>query len=371
LSTELSEMGPAQTSNREQAAGAIDTRRLAVLMLSVVVGTCLALDAMANWSPLQAGIREISWRQARWKKLIPLFCTHNHFVDAEDRLLHEQIPSSDFSRGGVYFVGASNITWALKLWDQPAVVRSLIGNFGFPGSNHGDHLDMLRFLVESEGLLEAGRDKTLIVIAADYHMSHEAAVDGRTDRFGSFWTRRGFYTVDADGAIHRSGLNPVLKTMIRERARIAGFLKVVVNIFYVPLKKVRVHNGPSYASAWAVTMKPDWRERISVDLDAFAKTIDYLKTRGARVTVIQMPEGSWEDKAPFEHYYDERMRKICTAADVKVHDFRRLLEDDDFTDSVHLTTDGIEKFQAAVMPICLEHLRSIGALPENHVLTKP
>lgn len=337
-----------------------------LLMLGVVVGTCLTLDAMANSPDVQDWIRAVSWRESKWKKLIPLFCTNNHFLDAEDRVLHEQIPSADYSRGGVYFVGASNITWGLKLWDQPAATRTLIMNLGTQGSNHADHFDMIRFLVEIEGLLAAGAEKSLIVIVADYHLTHEARIgEDWRDRLGHSWPRRGFYTVDREGVIQRSRLNPVLKALIRERAKITGLLKELVNIAYVPLKSERVHNPRFYNDGWTSIMKPDWRDRISVDLAAFAQTIDYLKRRGANVTVVQMPRGSWEANVPFNHFYDQQLLKICTAAGVEVHDFTGLVSDDDFADSVHLAPTGIEKFQSAVMPMCVDHLRSTGELPAD------
>jgi hypothetical protein len=335
-------------------------------MLGVVIGTCLALEAAANSPQLQDWIRTVSWRESKWKKLIPLFCTTNHFLDPEDRVLHEQIPSADFSRGGVHFVGASTITWGLKLWDLPAKTRALISNLATQGSNHADHFDMIRFLVESEGLLAAGPEKTLIVIVADYHLSHEARVgkDWR-DRLGSSWTRRGFYTVDREGVIQRSRLSPVAKALIRERAKITGLLKELVNIAYVPLKRERVHNPRFYNDEWTRIMKPDWQERIRVDLAAFAQTIDYLNRRGAKVTIVQMPRGTWEANVPFNQFYDQQLLKICNAAGVNVHDFTRLVPDDDFADSVHLAPSGIEKYQRAVMPICVDHLRSTGALPPN------
>jgi hypothetical protein len=335
-------------------------------MLGVVFGTCLVLDAMANSPELQDWIRAVSWRESKWKKLIPLFCTNDHFLDAEDRVLHEQIPSADFSHGGVYFVGASNITWGLKLWDQPATTRALINNLATEGSNHADHFDMIRFLVESEGLLAAGAEKTLIVIVADYHLTHEARVGEKPrDLPRSNWTRRGFYTVHREGVIQRSRLSPVLKALIRERAKITGLLKELVNIAYVPLKRERVHDPRFYNDEWKRIMKPDWQERIRVDLDSFARSIDYLKRRGAKLTVVQMPRGSWEANVPFNQYYDELLVKICDAGGVKIHDFTRLVPDDDFADSVHLTPSGIEKFQAAVMPICIDHLRSTGVLLPN------
>jgi hypothetical protein len=363
-------MEPTQTPFA--SASSRRARRFALLMMGVILGTCVTLDAMANSIQIQRWIRSISWEQSKWKKQIPMFCTTNHFIDPEDRLIHEQIPAADFSHGGVYFVGASNLTWGLKLWDLPAVTRALIHNLGCQGYTHADQFDLIRFLVESEGLLEAGADKTLIVIAADYHMTHRARIKGEGfDPSYLAWDRRNFYTVGPDGAIRRSGLNPVLKTLIRERVKITGLLKELVNIVYTPLKSVSVQDPHYNIEAWTKVMHPDWRQRIAVDLAAFEETVKYLRSRGAKVTVIQMPRGDWEDGVPFNQVYDQRLQEICAASGVAIHDYTGLVGDADFADSVHLNPSGIEKFQAAVMPICLDHLRSAGALPADDVTTKP
>ena len=78
---------------------------VATLMLGVVGGTCLILDAMANLEPVQEWLRTVAWQQAKWKKQIPLFCCNKHFIDYEDWLLHKEIPSADFSQGGVFIYG--------------------------------------------------------------------------------------------------------------------------------------------------------------------------------------------------------------------------------------------------------------------------
>ena len=166
---------------------------------------------------------------------------------------------------------------------------------------------MIRFLVESEGILAAGAEKTLVVIIADYHVSYAARVnDGWHHRLEHMWTGRGFYTVDHDGGIQRSRLSPVLKSIIRERAKITGLLKELVNIAYVPLRRERVHRPRVYREEWTNFMKPDWQERVRVDLAALAQTIDFLKSRGAKVTVVKMPRGRWEDNVPFNSFYDHR-----------------------------------------------------------------
>jgi hypothetical protein len=59
------------------------------------------------------------------------------------------------------------------------------------------------------------------------------------------------------------------------------------------------------------------------------------------------------------------LRRICDPAGVKIYDFRKSMDDDDFADADHLNPDGIDKFQQAVMGLSLDHLRSAGLLPAN------
>ena len=75
MEPEQTSLGATPTANQ--------SRRIAVLMLVVVVGTCLTLVAMAHSRRVQEWIRDVSWRQAKSKKLIPVFCMHNHFFDGE------------------------------------------------------------------------------------------------------------------------------------------------------------------------------------------------------------------------------------------------------------------------------------------------
>ena len=46
-----------------------------------------------------------------WKKQIPIYCFYDHFLDSDDQLVHEELPSADFSRGGVCLLGASSMNW--------------------------------------------------------------------------------------------------------------------------------------------------------------------------------------------------------------------------------------------------------------------
>ncbi len=339
--------------------------RIALLMLCVVGGTCLILSGLAQSRSVLDWIRNTAWEQAGRKQQIPMACYTEHFIDCDDRLLHQDIPSADYSRGGVYFLGASNLAWALKLWDLPAEYRSLIHNYSIPGMSHADQFDLLRFLVERKGLLNAGGERTLIVFGVSFHNTHLARLTGvPIESVVRAWTRRGFYTVDADGTLGVSTQNGLVNMMIVERTKLTGLMKELVNIAYTPFKRPRVQTPQRYIREWSRVMEDhgDWRVKIQVDTAAFARTVDYLLARNAQVAVVRMPHGSWDRDSLYEQFYIDQIRKICEPKNIKIHDLSALIPDAEFADSVHLVPAAIEKFQGAVINLCVGHLRSAGVL---------
>jgi hypothetical protein len=332
-------------------------------MVCAIAVPCLTLDAMANESHIQAWIRSANWAQSISTKQIPFYCYNEHFIDPEDRLINGELPTADFSRGGVYVIGASNLTWGLRLWDLPAKTRSLINNFATKGSNPVNHLQMIRYLVEEKGLLRAGGSKTLVVFGVAHHMTHNIPMPGNPGNgWNGLWTRRGFYQVEPDGSIHRTARNPLWERIIIERAKITGLVHELVNIAYTPFKPARVLKPSFFKREWTSVLGPRWQEKMEAGSTVFGETIDYLQQHGARILVVEMPEGSWEDDLPFRQTYKRLLSQVCEERRVEIVDLSKLVPDDDFADSVHLTTAGIEKFQAAVMGRFLDHLRSVGAI---------
>ena len=340
--------------------------RMAVLMFSVMAGTCLSLVAMAHNRPLANWIRDIAWQQSNWKKQIPIFCFNEHFVDSEDRLLHQDLPAADYSRGGVYILGASSVAWATKLWELSPEKRSLIHNYAMRGTNHADQLDLLRFLVEKQGFLDAGGEKTLVIFGVSYHSTHNARTKENLahERFTRMWTRHGVYTVEPDDSIHSTGLISLARWLIVERVKMTGLLKELVNLAYAPFKSIRVQDQRFYNAEWTRAMESNWKEKIDTDLAAFVKTIDYLRGRQVQIVVVLIPQASWDRDLPFEQTYSQQVFEICRRANLTIYDWRKILADDQFADSVHLTPSGIDQFQLGLMEICLAHLRSTGALPQ-------
>jgi len=116
----------------------------------------------------------------------------SHFLDSGDLLLLDELPHIDCSRGGVYFVGSSNLRMALKDWDRSPQEKALVHNLGVPGTNHLFNFQTLRYLVENEGLLRAGGEKTLIVFGVSYHcVGHEY---DKTCYFATLLGRHGLYS---------------------------------------------------------------------------------------------------------------------------------------------------------------------------------
>lgn len=364
MSTEPSDIGPASTSDAARASSYRLSTRLALLMFCVVAAPCLLLDALANFPPTMELIRKICWEESIWKNQIPLFCFYNHFFDSDDYVVHEELPASDFSRGSVCMVGASSMSWGPVMWRLPAEQRTLIHNFAIKGFNHADQFDLLRFLVDQEGLLRAGGDKTLVVFGLSYHLIHNVQPpDSRShELFTTTLTRRGFYRVDADATAHDTHLHPWVKRLIVERTKVSGLLREIINLIYTPLKSRRVTSPDIAFKEWTSILGPRWEDKLRWELDTFARTLDYLSARRVPMLVVALPERPWNEKMPCEAAYMKGIQDICRRKRVELLDLRKSIPEQDFADSVHLNPKGMEKLHGLLIPRCVDFLQSTGAL---------
>ena len=67
------------------------------------------------------------------------------------------LPAVDYSRGGVYFLGSSNMKWGSQPWALSGDELIRVHNFGLGGSSQLGILELVKFLVDREGMLRAGR----------------------------------------------------------------------------------------------------------------------------------------------------------------------------------------------------------------------
>ncbi len=324
---------------------------------------CLVLVGLANDPWVLEGFRRAAWAQAAWKKQIPLICFQDHFLDSADRVMHQDLNTADYSRPGVCLIGASSLSWGLRLWDLPSAIRSRIHNFAIGGTNHGDQYELIRFLVEKEGMLRAGADKSLVVIGISYHTA--AHTDDQSPGIGTpesrgRWHRRGCYVVDGDGSISRSNQNPLWTEILNQRAKMAGILGESVSLLYTPFKPVRKLD-PEYSRAeWTRTLGPRWEGKIKKDVASFEAAVRYLHERGVPTLVMALPEGRWNEETEYESVYMRAITATLAKYGVEILDLRKRIPDDDFADTVHLNPEGMAKFQALLMPRIMDHPRSTG-----------
>jgi hypothetical protein len=334
-------------------------------ILGIAGGICLVLLALAHSPGFEAGMRAIRWEEAKRTRNIVL--PVGHLSDDADRVLNEEIPATDHRHGGVYIMGTSSTQWALRMWELPEDQRRLIHNDALAGTGHVGQGLLLRYLVEREGLLDAGPDKTLVIFGTGYQNVGFGVDDG--SNMSRSLALRGFYVRGPGGSIERSEMGSLRRMVAIERARIYGIAeglkRLAQNLIRdrIGRSRSRTQDPREFNRSRTALMGPDWREKIDKELAALAASIDDMRARGARVLVLMMPQGSWEENVPFDRAYNEDLLKFCKARDLKVLDLRKLLDDDDFADSTHLTPTGMEKFERVVLPVCLDHLRSAGLLP--------
>lgn len=99
----------------------------ATVVLCTMGVTFAVLDAAARNQSLAGWIDRQSQETRRATKGI--FSYTGYFVDFEDRLLLDELPAADYSRGGVYLIGSSNLKWATMFWELPPPQQALIHNY--------------------------------------------------------------------------------------------------------------------------------------------------------------------------------------------------------------------------------------------------
>lgn len=196
---------------------ALDYQALSSLAFFVLlIGTCIGIDLLAQDKGLERALTAQSYLLS--KEDHKLFSDTGNFIDLEDRVFLDQIPRTDYSKGGVYFFGTSNMKWAFHTWDLPAAERHLIGNYGFGGANHTTVLQLIRYLIAQHGFLSAGK-RDLVVFGVSFHLGVEPA----PLYFYNMLQRHGLFTISPDGRIVPAKLSPLDRWMRVEKARSVGF----------------------------------------------------------------------------------------------------------------------------------------------------
>ena len=334
--------------------------RVALALLVLIAFLVLSLDALSRSARVASWLYNSEQRICRQTR--KMFVYKGYFPDFEDRLVNEELPAVDYSKGGVYLFGTSNLETSTRFWELPEPERALLHNFGIPSTGHRSQLQFLRYLIEQRGMLRAGGEKTMVIFGLSYHDC------GSSILFGELWKRHGLYRYDPVKGITPVAVNPAWKFLHFERLRISGCLdRIAHGLFHLITWRWhdsdRTLNPSEFNRLRKEWFGPDWQNRMQDEIEVFARTIDYLRARNVCMRVVLLPQGTWEDNLPFERAYKEQIGAVCRSHGVTVLDWSKMLDDEDFADSNHPNLYGMDKLQDAFLRIGLPFLRSTGALP--------
>ena len=343
-----------------------------LVLLTVLVGTGLVTDLLARNRSLEKWLMANSSEFA--EKNGTVFSNTGNFIDFEERVLLDEIPYADYSRGGVYFFGTSNMKWAFNTWDLPAEQKRFIGNYGIGASNHTIQLQLIRYLMEQRGFLTAGK-KDLVIFGVSFHLGH---IDPPTGFFASLLRRRGLYMITPDDRIAPVPMSVVEHWLRIEKARSGGF---IWNIGRLAKNWVAALAGLSRRPQPGLFDTSDrlhgfmggaqWQQNMDAEVDQLRETILLLRSHHAQVKVLLLPQGTWMDELPFKARYEGLIRALCQSTSTPLIDLSRAMPDEDFVDSNHLTVEGQEKFRGLIMGEILGHLQKAGLYPAPLQLKAP
>ncbi|MEE8452059.1 MAG: hypothetical protein V3R99_09100 [Thermoguttaceae bacterium] len=346
----------------------------------VVLATCVGIDLLARNERLAGWVQ--SGRLERWEAADSTYQHALGFVDFENRLLIDEIPQADYSRGGVYFVGSSTVVMSLMTWELPPQWRDLIHNYGISGAGHTQQFHFVRYLVEHENLLAAGGRQTTIVLGLFYGNAapNEAGPNGRY--VGELFRSHGLFSYDEAAGIHPAAMSDSQRLFLYEKARCGNFIRR--SLYNAGLSgdlnigiRPDIRPTPDYSirqrqEFWQRRMGADWVATMAEEVEALARMVDYLQDREVRVLGVFMPLGSWHDELPYADAYRRRVTSVCREGSVRLIDLAGLLDDEHFSDSVHLRCRGQRKLHACLTQIAVERLRAAGTLPGgNRLASRP
>jgi len=344
-------------------SSAVSTRRMSLMVLLVVVASIFAVDALARNESL------VRWIHSRW---VEKWQGSNHcaphwpYFFPGDCVILDHIPNADFSRGGAYYFGSSNLGTGIMPWSLTPEARELVHDYNVPGSNHTDQGNLIRYLIESEDLLAAGPDKTLVVLAIFYGSSKLESW------FPNLFTH-GFYTYSREEGMRRTGVPWLYRFLEIEKMRCRWFLvtcrlvlhmksDLTIDADLIPHTWTKPYAEKEFKKLWTKRMGPDWKENMVVELKALEATLDLLKAKKVPVEIALLPVGSWPRELPFHKPFVEGVKAITDRQSVPLHDFSELLTDDEFVDQIHMNHAGALEINAALTEIALRHLRRTGAI---------
>lgn len=311
---------------------------LSTALLGALCFACLTVGLLARFSPVMKDY--VASQLDLQQRINGGYIYTGGYADWGDYLLVDQLPDADYNRGGVYFMGASNTVVSIMPWMLDPAEQRLIHNYGLPGVNHREAFHFLRSLVEEQGLLQAGGEKTTVFLGLFYSMAREKR--GRVlgdDQIPLLFQRHGFYSFDTQDGIHLVPMASPIRFLRRERVYANRFLRVLAT-WPNHVAPAHDHEPEYYIRTTKEVMGPQWQEDLDEQLPYLATMLDYLRERGVRVHVVLPPYPTFHDELPFAVEYRKRVLYMLETRRIPITDFSHLLPDDEFVDGTHFRYNG-------------------------------
>lgn len=340
---------------------------VACAVLAAALATLIGIRSAANDDRLIAWVHEA--RVEAWSNSNALFHYTLGYEDFETRLLLEELPAADYSRGGAYMIGSSNAIASLMPWELTDETLPYLHNYSLSSATQKEQFHFVRFLVEHENFLDADASKTFVVLGLFYGNAVPQTGSANVGVFANFFTRYGLFEYDDAEGITPVRLGPLERRLRTERIRAAGFLHTIRrdftftrNLKLVP-RLQHVFPGQHYPKAhqegWRDFMGPEWETEMVAEMAALHDLIAYLVERGARVQAVILPLGSWHDALPYPSAFKQQVQGICEDRGIPLTDWSDLLDDEDFMDSTHANAAGQRKLHDALLELTAEHVAGL------------
>ncbi len=311
---------------------------LSTALLCALCLACLTVALLAHFSPVMKNY--VASQLELQRRINGGYLYNGGYADWGDYLLVGQLPDADYSRGGVYFMGTSNTVTSVMPWMLDPAEQKLIHNYSLPGVNHREAFYFLRSLVEEQGLLRAGGERTTVFLGLFHSMAREKrGLLLGDDQIPLLFPRHGFYRFDKQEGIHLVRMVAPVRFLRRERVYANRFLRVLTT-WPNDVVPARDREPEYYIRMTRRAMGPHWQEDMQEQLSYLAAMLDYLQERNVHVRVILPPYRSIHDSLPFAAEYREQVLPLLATRRIPVLDFSHLLPDDEFVDRTHYRYTG-------------------------------
>lgn len=345
-----------------QMAGAPTYSLTSLAILATVIASCSSLVLLAHNDTV------LNWfhnRQlAKWHSTNSSYEFNRGFIDFNGRMVYDEFERADYSKGGAYFIGSSNVVTSIMCWELPPEQRQLIHNYGLGGANYTQQFALIRFLVEQKGLLQAGGDKTTVVLGLLFAIAAGGDNRANVGFLQALFARHGLYNVDNEG-IHPVPMPALVRWLLLEKARATNFLHYAImhNVFRVK-PPITEKQKKVYPQFYSLPFVGGTEPKMLNEIAQIGAMIDYLHARNVRVIAYFTPLGSWfrNDYEPASTFR-RLATDVCAKKRVELIDLESFLTDEEFFDGLHPNYTGQKKIHPVLAGIAIENLHRTGALP--------